>query len=221
MTQPTQHPIHIGKIVRHAMLFNSQRWQGEARAMDDLLQSVEQLFALLEERKLPYVLVGGIALLHYIQGRNTEDIDLIFNVAALQAIPEIEVTYQSPFFARGTYKDLQIDFLLSKNPLFAHVQKHHVSEQPFFERKISAATVNGLILLKLYALPSLYRQGDFTRVGLYENDIATLMFYYTPSLQELLHELTPFVSPQDMSATTEIVAELEGRIARFRRTSGG
>jgi hypothetical protein len=36
----------------------------------------------------------------------------------------------------------------------------------------------GLLLLKLYALPSLYREGNFARVGLYENDVATLLSYF-------------------------------------------
>jgi hypothetical protein len=37
--------------------------------------------------------------------------------------------------------------------------------------------VEGLILLKLYALPSLYRQGNFAKVGIYENDVATLLLH--------------------------------------------
>lgn len=187
--------------------------------MDELLQNVNNLFALLETRKMKYVLVGGIALLQYIQGRNTEDIDLILNVTALQKLPEITITNKDVYFARGQYQGLHIDFLLTKNPLFAHVQKQHVVKQPFFERAIPSASVNGLLLLKLYALPSLYRQGDFARVGLYENDVATLMFYHTPNMQEIVMELTPFVSEQDRSAIQAIVVDLEQRINRFKRSN--
>jgi hypothetical protein len=218
MTQHVQSPIHIGQVVRNAMVFNAQRWQGAPLVMDELLQSVDELFTLLHERKMNYVLVGGIALLQYIQGRNTEDIDLILNVSALKKLPEVAITDQSAFFARGKYKELQIDFLLTKNPLFAHVQKHHVVQQPFFERMITSATITGLLLLKLYALPSLYRQGDFARVGLYENDIATLVFYHNPPLDTILQELSAFVSAQDMTAIEEIVHEIAQRIARFQRT---
>ncbi|WP_240695661.1 hypothetical protein [Candidatus Chloroploca sp. Khr17] len=185
--------------------------------MEDLLQSVDNLFSLLDERKMNYVLVGGIALLQYIQGRNTEDIDLILNVTALQKLPEIKLTNQSEYFARGTYQNLQIDFLLTKNPLFAHVQTYHTTPQPFFERTITSATVKGLLLLKLYALPSLYRQGDFARVGLYENDVATLMFYYSPDMQEIHAELASFISNQDLTAIQDIVLDLTQRIARFQR----
>lgn len=188
--------------------------------MEDLLQAVSNLFNLLEQRKTSYVLVGGIALLQYIEGRNTEDIDLILNMTALRTLPEIDITSKSEYFARGTYQGLQIDFLLTKNPLFAYVQKHHTIPQPFFERTITSATVRGLLLLKLYALPSLYRQGDFARVGLYENDVATLMFYHSPDMREISVELAPFVSGQDLAAIQDSILDLAQRIARFQRSDG-
>lgn len=185
--------------------------------MDELLQTVDNLFALLDQRKMKYALVGGIALLQYIQGRNTEDIDIIINTTALKKLPEITITSRDPFFARGQYQGLQIDFLLTKNPLFAHVHKAYTVQQPFFERSITSATVDGLVLLKLYALPSLYRQGDFARVGLYENDVATLMFYHQPKMDELVKELRAYVSVQDITAIQDIIADLERRIARFQK----
>jgi hypothetical protein len=82
---------------------------------------------------------------------------------------------------------------------------------------ITSATVDGLILLKLYALPSLYRQGDFTRVGLYENDVATLMFYHRPTITHLIDELRAYMSEQDMTAIQDIVTDVEQRIQRFQR----
>ncbi|RRR74503.1 MAG: hypothetical protein EI684_06880 [Candidatus Viridilinea halotolerans] len=108
---------------------------------------------------------------------------------------------------------------MTKNPLFAYVQKHHATQQPFFERTITSATIRGLMLLKLYALPSLYRQGDFTCVGLYENDVATLLFYHASNTQEVLTELTPFVSTQDLAAIQDIISDLEQRISRFKRNT--
>jgi hypothetical protein len=48
-------------------------------------------------------------------------------------------------------------------------------------------------------------------------DVATLMFYHAPNMPEILAELTPFVSPQDMSAIQDIISDLEQRIARIRR----
>jgi hypothetical protein len=43
---------------------------------DFLIETVARFFALLCERRIEYVLVGGIATLQYVEGRNTEDIDL-------------------------------------------------------------------------------------------------------------------------------------------------
>ncbi len=213
-------PIHIGNVIRHARLFNAQRWQEGCFTMDNLLQAVDTLFALLEQRKIAYVLVGGVAILQYIQGRNTEDIDLIVSTTAIKKLPEIEITTQDVYFARGQYLGLQIDFLLTKNPLFSRIKKKHAVKRSFFERDILSATVEGLILLKLYALPSLYRQGNFARVGLYENDVATLMFYHRPDMQQLLDELRPFISDRDAAAIQDIVIELERRVTRFQHQPG-
>jgi hypothetical protein len=208
-------PVHIGAVIRNARAFNIQHWRGEPSSMDDILQTVADLFALLKQRKIKSVLVGGIALLQYIQGRNTEDIDLIFAVSSLKKLPEIQLVEEDIYFARGQYKELQIDFLLTRNPLFAYVQRKYSTTQRFLEQDITSATVEGLVLLKLYALPSLYRQGNFARVGLYENDVATLMYYHRPNMDKLQRELATFVSESDLAAVQDIVTDMSKRIARF------
>ena len=190
--------------------------------VDSLLSTVKRLFALLDERQVNYALVGGVALLNYVKGRNTQDIDLIMALSDLEKVPEIRMEQQdNPFFARGTFQGLQIDVLLTKNPLFRHVQQKYVVKQAFVERDISIATVEGLLLLKLYALPSLYRQGDFLRVSIYENDIAALMYAYRPDMEAILEELATYVSAEDVNSLREIVAEIEERIQRFRTSGGG
>lgn len=186
---------------------------------DTLYQSVNQLFSLLETRKIDFVLVGGIALLQYVEGRNTEDIDLIMAVSSLKKVPEIEITDQNQHFARGTFNNLQIDLLLTANPLFARVQQRHTHVQEFIEKEIPTATIDGLLLLKLYALPSLYRQGNFAKAGVYENDVATLMYYHQPNMQGVLEELNPFVEAGDFTEITGIVEEIEKRLSRFGRSS--
>lgn len=187
---------------------------------DALLQAVARLFTLLHERQIAHLLVGGIAMLHYVQGRNTEDIDFIISVSSLQKLPEIVLISQDANFARGTFENLQIDFLLTRNPFFAMVQRRHATVQSFHERDIPCATVEGLLLLKLYALPSLYRQGNFVRVGLYENDLATLMHAYQPDLDALFAVLAQHLSVSDMAALRDIVAEIQQRIARFQQGFG-
>jgi hypothetical protein len=207
---------HIGQIIHHARVFNLATARGITMDTDALLQTVDRLFTVLDERQVTYVLVGGIAILSYIPGRNTEDIDLIFSVPALRQVPEIILSSQDTNFARGTFETLQIDLLLTRNPFFAMIQQHYATIRAFRERALPCATVEGLLLLKLYALPSLYRQGDFVRVGLYENDIATLMQAYQPALDALLAVLARYVSTTDLVALEEIVGDIRQRLARFQ-----
>jgi len=214
-----QSSVEMGRVIRKAVVFNVRNWPGEAMNADSLLQSVEQLFALLETRKVAYVLVGGIALLHYVEGRNTEDLDLIMALSSLGQLPEIEITGQDNDFVRGKYGELQIDILLTKNPLFKKVQTHYTITQHYLDRDIPLATVAGLLLLKLYALPSLYRQGNFGRVGIYENDIATLIYQYQPDMPALMKELPAFINKNDLEEIANILAEIQQRIERFRKSS--
>ena len=67
------------------------------------------------------------------------------------------------------------------------------------------------MLLKLYALPSLYRQGQLLRVGLYENDIASLLHEYRPQIEPLLAELGEHLSDSDLAAVRTLVPELQRR----------
>ena len=209
-------PFAIGEIVRNGIAFDLKNWGGQTMN-DDLKIMVERLFALLSERQVDYVVVGGVALLQYVEGRNTQDIALIMALSSLERLPEIELTERDESYARGTYEGLQIDILLTQNPLFAFVRQQHASPAVYAESTITTATVEGLILLKLYALPSLYRQGDFARVGIYENDVATLLHAYRPNVEALLVELAPFVSDSDSQEIRDIVKDLQTRFSRFEK----
>lgn len=213
--------VRIGEVIRHARVFNPQYWRGGGVATDRLLQDVDRLFRLLAERRIEYVLVGGIALLQYVQGRNTEDIDLIMALSSLKSLPELKVMSQDKDFARAQFDQLQIDILLTRNRLFDLVRRRYTTTAQSMEREVFCATVEGLLLLKFYALPSLYRQGNFARVSLYENDIATLLNDYNPPLDPLWRELTPHLSPTDMEAVQAIAADIQARIGRFRQGLGG
>src|SRR5262245_25407472 len=212
-------PVHIGNVIRNAIVFNFRNSLGGAVITDNLLQTVSRLFALLDERQVEYLLVGGIALLQYIEGRNTQDIDLIMAVSSLEKLPEIQIIEQNVDFARGQFNELQIDLRLTRNPLFDKVQRDYATTQQFVEQAIPCATVEGLLLLKMYVLPSLYRQGSFARVGIYENDIATLMQHYQPALAPLFAELSKHLSATDLKSVREITDEIQQRIARFQQQS--
>lgn len=187
-----------------------------AVAAGDLIGSVERLFDRLDARGVDYVLVGGVAMLQYVEGRNTQDLDLIVALDELEAVPGVEVTERgAPNFARATFEGVQIDVLRAEHALFGEVRRKHSTERDFAERRIRCATVEGLLLLKLFALPSLYRQGDFARVGMYENDVATLLQKYDPDLEPLFETLRSHVLDTDRHEMRSIVSEIRQRIERF------
>jgi len=207
--------VHIGEVVRNAIVFKPGNLQEPSVNSDRLIETVARFFSLLRERQIEYVLVGGIALLRYIEGRNTEDIDLIMAVSSLERMPELIVETRDEDFSRGKFGDLKVDVLLTSNAVFDQVRKRYTTTQRFVEQDIPCATVEGLILLKLYALPSLYQQGNFTRVGLYENDVATLLHAYNPPIEPLLDELARYLSESDATQVKQIVNEIQQRISRF------
>jgi hypothetical protein len=211
--------IQIGEIIRNAIIFDVKNWTGAPMNADALIRAIPNFFALLEQRRVDYVLVGGIALLHYVRGRNTQDLDLIMALSSLKKLPEIKVASQDANFVRASYQELQVDILLTANPLFKKVQEQYATVERLLDRRIPIATVDGLLLLKLYALPSLYRQGDFARVSIYENDIATLLYYYQPNVDGLMDELSRYVSDSDLAEIRAIVAEAQARVSRFKNKS--
>jgi hypothetical protein len=206
----------IGEIVRNAVVF---KFRAGMNSMNDLIPTVSKLFAILKERNIDYVLVGGIAMLQYVEGRNTEDIDLIVAVSSLKKLPEVVIENETEFFAQGKLSDLKIDFLLTRNRLFELVRRSYTTSKHFVEQDIPCATVEGLLLLKLYALPSLYRQGNFARVNLYESDIAALVQAYRPNLSILFEELANHLNTPDLKEVRGIAREIQDRIDRFNRSA--
>src|SRR5262252_6491447 len=92
----------VAEIVRNAALYGSNAWENasvfrenstgpEKQNLLPREADVAQLFTLLYERRIPYLLVGGIAMLRYIQGRNTEDIDLLMSAPSLPQIHEMAI----------------------------------------------------------------------------------------------------------------------------------
>jgi predicted nucleotidyltransferase len=212
-----QSSAQIGNVIRNAIVFNVKNWVGGMMNSDSLIQSVQDFFAVLEQRKIDYVLVGGIAILHYVEGRNTQDLDLLMALSSLEKLPELKISSQDMYFVQANYNELQIDVLLTQNPLFKKVHSEYSKVQKFLDRDIPLATVEGLLLLKLYALPSLYRQGNFARVGIYENDIATLFHYYQPDVPSLLNELSKYVNENDFVEIKGVVSDIQNRIKRFKK----
>jgi len=209
----------IGTLIRNSDVFDAKNWPGDKMNSDSLLQTVQDLFALLEQRQVEYVLVGGIALLRYVEGRNTQDLDLLMAFSSLEELPELKYTYDDIQVIHADYYGLQIDIWLTENPIFKRVQDKYSENESLLDRNIPIATVEGLLLLKLYALPYLYSRGSFSRAGIYENDIATLLYYYEPDLTALLAELAKYVSESDLAEIKTVIKDIQNRFKRFKGKS--
>ncbi len=213
--------VNIGEVIVNGIVFDPKNGE-RLRTMDlnKLLESIPRLFDLLEERQVEYVLVGGIAMLVYVEGRNTQDIDLIVARKDLAKLPEIRIEEENPEFARGWLEEVRVDFLFPRNKLFERVRKDFSINKRFADRDIPCATVEGLLMLKLFALPSLYRQARFDRVRTYQKDIADLIAGYHPSTAPLLKELSKHLLPSDLEEIKKIVDQIEQEIVesqqRFR-----
>jgi hypothetical protein len=78
----------VAEILHAAAVLGPSAWNGphcpeaqlpsniEGALRDDLLD----LFGLLQSRGIAYLLVGGVAMLTYVDGRNTKDVDLVLSV---------------------------------------------------------------------------------------------------------------------------------------------
>lgn len=218
----------IAEIVRHAVLLGPDAWtggsplgeKGNPSARPNLLptdRDMVELFTLLGERGIAYLLVGGIAMLRYVEGRNTEDVDLLMSLPSVKQLPEITIEEQSDFFIRGRFRSVRVDVLLTTNAVFAEVQQSFGTRHRFAELEVPTATPAGLILLKLYALPSLYRQGLFDRISVYEGDIASLIQRHQRDVTPLLQRLQPHLEPGDLAELHKIIHDIQARIARFEQ----
>ncbi|MGD0745353.1 MAG: hypothetical protein ABSA45_09375 [Verrucomicrobiota bacterium] len=180
-------------------------------------QDAMDLFRLLAERRVDYLLVGGLAMLTYIKGRNTKDVDLLMSVAALEKLPELRIEDRNDLFARGKFRSIQVDLLLTKNPLFKIVAEKFATRHPFAELEVPAVTVEGLVVLKLYALPSLYRQFDMDRAAVYENDITMLIARHSPAVEPLTALASQYAEPGDKKELQKIISECCERAVKLRQ----
>ncbi len=207
--------VAIGEIVKNGILFDLKNWKKGMSNTDQFVQFIENVFDTLTERKIDYLLVGGVALLSYVEGRNTQDIDLILAKSDLQALPEITIIEENNDFIRGEFRGLTIDILLTQNRLFNKIIQEFATIRQFGTKNIRCVSVEGLVILKFYALPSLYRQGKFERVSIYENDILLLLLNYSVDLEEVLQILSNYLLPSDLEELNEIATDIESRIKRF------
>lgn len=206
--------LRAGRVIRNAILFDpKRRW---SHVGNDSISAVDRLFALLAARGIDYLLVGGVALLSYVESRNTEDLDLVISPEALGRLPGLTILSRANHFATALFEGVSVNLNLASNPLFDRIRRLYATTRPFAEREIPCATPEGLFLLKLYALPSLYRQGRMPRAALYEADLLALLVAFPLPKEALLEELAPFVPASDFAELTKLVGEISERIKGHR-----
>lgn len=97
------------------------------------------------------------------------------------------------------------------------MEQSHSAIHRFLELDVRSATIEGLILLKLFALPSLYRQGLLEKSLCYEAEIAILYQVTRPQMDPLFNILKLLLSDEKLADMRNIVAEIQQRIARLDR----
>jgi hypothetical protein len=217
-------------VIGNAAIFNFSRHRDRQTFMNanNIPADVDALFRLLDERSVFYVLVGGVAMLAHVRGRNTDDIDLVLSTSdQAKLAPEVSIVERESFFAVGRFRDsLRIDFLATDNPFFLLVAREYSDARRIAflgeGRHVRCATPEGLLLLKLYALPSLYRQYDFERVAAYESDIGKLLIAFPEiDTEKLLGVLSEHgLPPSDVAELRKVLTDVRARFNRFSTPEG-
>jgi hypothetical protein len=207
---PRQPEQDLPAVVSRARFFSP----GSTMDADSLYTSADRLFTLLDEQRIPHVLVGGLALLFHTESRNTEDVDLIMALSDMDALSDLVIEERNEWFAKASFGPLRVDLLFTANPFFALVAADHVEPRSFRGHSLQVATAEGLLLLKLYALPSLYRQGQIARAALYETDLALLLIAHPVDDERLLSTLQSHMEDSDVRALADVLRDVRERMRR-------
>ncbi len=215
-TLPEGRNVDIPRVLREARL-GTLHWLAEERAPyeDEFRGAADELFHLLQEREIEFVLVGGLAVLQWVEGRNTIDIDIVMSPQDLGRLPELTVLSRDSDFVRASFHGVVVDVLLTRNPVFDLVRERYAVRSQFREHTLPCATPEGIVLMKLYALPSLYRQGQFDHVRVYETDVARLVRAMSVDPEPLVNLLAPYLLASDVAEIRRIVSGIRRMIAEF------
>lgn len=208
-------PTSIADVLYHGIAFDPKNW-GNGIVPEDAAAGGEALLDALETSAIDYTLVGGLALLTYFEGRNTQVIDFIARLEDLQKVSGFITEEASDWFAKGRYRGLRVNVLRRECPVFDLVAKRFAARRQFGGRSVQMATAEGLTLLKLFALPSLYRQFQLDKVFIYEADLGSLSNHHPVAVEPLLKLLKPHVLKEDIVELRAIIADIERKLRRGR-----
>lgn len=177
-----------------------------------LSDAVRSLFTDLSSPGISHLLVGTLAMLQHVDGRTTRDIDLIIEFEDLDKLSGFRTGEREEWSATGTVGPLCLKLLFTANPFFANVLRDHAESRRLPDVPIRCATPEGIVLLKLFALPSLYRQGKVQRAALYESDILQLLLHQPRDPEGILLQLQAHMPASDINALRKILHEIQQRI---------
>jgi len=172
----------------------------------------QDLFTLVQTLKRHGYLgaiVGSLAALTYLQGRGPRDIDIIAPESALEHLPGIIIEKRSDRILTCRYRSLRVDLWLASDPLYQLVAQRFTTPLCFNEIEIPRATVEGLILIKLYAMPTLTRLNDHAQVAQYKDDIRNLHPQSKFTLSEIAAILQPYLPTSDWDDVRRHATALE------------
>jgi len=146
-------------------------------ATEILQQGLTELAEVLEARRVPYALIGGLAVGYRSLFRNTEDIDLLLSVPQLVLpavledlkargfefdLPTVIREWNSHGMTALRYQGIQVDWLKPPLPCVQEVIDTATAED-WLAVPVRVATVEGLIVLKTFAM-RLQDQLDISRL---------------------------------------------------------
>lgn len=206
-------PTSLTDVLYHGIAFDLKNWD-KPIVPHHVAAAGEQLLDALDALGADYTLVGGLALLSYVDGRNTQDIDVIARVEDLREIAEFELQEVNEGFAQGTFRGLRVEILRREQPVFDLVASEFSERRSFGALTVKMASAEGLTLLKLFALPELYRQFRMDKVLIYEGDIGLLMRNQHLDTAKLLGILRRHLSESEIHELEKILREINEKLAR-------
>ncbi len=206
----------VGDILARAALGRGQ-WLGEEQPpYDAIYRGANALIDLLNERGIRFAIAGGLAMRQLGEQRNTDDVDILIARGDLGRIPELAVISEESYFGHACFAGVQVDLLFTDQGLFAWVTRDFIETRSFGSRAVPCVTAEGMLLMKMFALPSLYRRGVTGKVGLHEADIRLLLDRFPIDAATAMERLGPHLRASDVEPLARIVRNIECSIERVR-----
>jgi hypothetical protein len=229
--RPEQARKHVGKVLAGAVFIQRvtarvrEGDDGESAAIpagpgSDIIEQLGEVFLdTLVEREIDCVLVGAMAMLMYVSGRNTQDLDFIASRREVRRLPEVIEAYKNDEknFREGYFGSLKVDFLLTGNRLFKRIAERYSQPMVIGNRTLKVATPEGLVIMKLYAIPTLLYQFREDKILRYEADLADLLAGTEVRDTVVLDELKKHLKPGEFLAAKTVLQDIRERIAQIRK----